>query len=139
MPARFPQPCLTPMPLLYALTDSPWELQHTALFQELGFRIEYFDAARPLHSALKRQVPDFFIGEFVYGWGNNYAGANVSNLDVTLRTLQAAAPEAKVIIVMHPDEAVHIDKLLDLFAVQAVLKYPIAADDLRTALDTFCG
>lgn len=23
--------------------------------------------------------PDFFVGEFIYGWGNNYAGANVSN------------------------------------------------------------
>jgi len=127
------------MPLLYALTGSPWELQHAALFQELGIRIEFFDSARNLHGALKRQPPDVFVGEFVYGWGNNYAGANVSNLDVTLRTLQSAAPGARVIIVLHPDEATHVDKLLDLFAVDAVLTYPIAEGDLRAAVGTFCG
>ncbi|MFA5082876.1 MAG: hypothetical protein WC474_10050, partial [Hydrogenophilaceae bacterium] len=66
----------------------------------------------------------------------NYAGANVSNLDVTLRTLQAFAPKARLIIVMQPGEAAHIGKLLELFAVHAVLKYPIAEEQMRAALQT---
>ena len=76
------------------------------------------------------------MGEFVYGWGNDYAGATVSNLDVTLRTLQAAAPQAKIIVVMQPGEAPHIGKLLDLFAVDAVLKFPVTADEMRAVLLT---
>lgn len=70
------------------------------------------------------------MGEFIYGWGNNYAGANVSNLDATLRTLQCAAPKAKVIVVMQPGEAPHIGKLLELFPIHAVLKYPVSEEEI---------
>jgi len=80
-------------------------------------------------------VPDFFMGEFVYAWGNDYAGNTISNLDVTLRTLQAVAPKAKVIIVMQPGEAAHIGKLLALFPVHAVLRYPIDEARMRAALE----
>ena len=76
------------------------------------------------------------MGEFIYGWGNDYAGNTVSNLDVTLRTLQSKAPKAKVIVVMQPGEAPHIGKLLELFPVHAVLKYPVSEDEMRAALQT---
>ena len=76
------------------------------------------------------------MGEFVYGWGNDYAGATVSNLDVTLRTLQAAAPQAKIIVVMQPGEAPHIGKLLALFTIDAVLQYPLSVDAMRAVLQT---
>lgn len=122
------------MKLLYALISFPWEFQRSSLYQELGIQVEYFDTPRNLHRALKRQVPDYFVGEFVYGWGNNYAGANVSNLDVTLRTMQAAAPKTRVIIVMQASEEAHIGKLLDLFSVHAVLKYPVDEAEMRVAL-----
>jgi hypothetical protein len=52
-------------------------------YQKLGIAAERFDTARNLHRALQKQPPDFFVGEFIYGWGNNYAGANVSNLDAS--------------------------------------------------------
>jgi len=35
---------------------------------------------------------------------------------------------------MHASEEAHIGKLLDLFPVHAVLKYPIAEDQMRSAL-----
>ena len=122
------------MKTLYTLPASPFAPHFPALYQELGIVAERFDSARNLHRALKQQVPDFFVGEFVYGWANNYAGTNVSNLDVTLRTLQAFAPKAKIIIVMQPSETAHIDKLLALFPVHAVLTYPITEAQMRTAL-----
>lgn len=122
------------MKSLYTLTASPFSVHFPALYQELGIEAERFDSARNLHRALKKQVPDFFVGEFIYGWGNDYAGNTISNLDVTLRTLQAFAPKAKVIVVMQPAEAPHIGKLLELFPVHAVLKYPIAEDQMRAAL-----
>jgi hypothetical protein len=122
------------MKTLYLLTESPFSPQFPGLYQELGIVVEHFDSARNLHRALKKQQPDFFVGEFVYGWGNNYAGANVSNLDVTLRTLQAQAPQTRIIVVMQPGEEAHIGKLLELFSVHAVLKYPISEEPLRAAL-----
>jgi hypothetical protein len=124
------------MKTLYTLTASPFSAHFPALYQELDIAAERFDSARNLHRALKKQMPDFFVGEFVYAWGNDYAGNTISNLDVTLRTLQAFAPRAKVIVVMQPGEAAHIDKLLAVFPVQAVLKYPIAEVQMRAALQS---
>ena len=65
---------------------------------------------------------------------NNYAGANVSNLDVTIRSLQRFAPQAKMIVFMHPREEPHIGKLLELFPVHAVLQYPVSEQAMRAAL-----
>ena len=75
------------MKVLYSLIQSPLPAHFSDLYQELGIAAERFDSARNLHRALQKQPPDFFVGEFIYGWGNDYAGATVSNLDVTLRTL----------------------------------------------------
>jgi hypothetical protein len=122
------------MRTLYSLIESPFPPHFPELYAELGIVAERFDSARNLHRALQKQAPDFFVGEFVYGWGNNYAGANVSNLDVTLRTLQCAAPRAKMIVIMQPREAPHIDKLLELFPILAVLKFPVSEDEMRAVL-----
>lgn len=122
------------MKTLYSLIESPFHPDLGALYQRLGLTAERFNTARNLHRALQKQKPDFFVGEFVYGWGNNYAGANVSNLDVTLRTLQCQTPLAKTIVFMHPREADHIGKLLDLFPVHAVFSYPVDEAALAAAL-----
>jgi hypothetical protein len=122
------------MKTLFSLFESPFPPDFRTLYQELGIVEERFSAARNLHRALQKQAPDFFVGEFVYGWGNNYAGANVSNLDVTLRTLQCVASQAKMIVFVQPLEEAHIGKLLDLFPIHAVLKFPVAEDEMRAAL-----
>lgn len=122
------------MKTLLSLVESPFPPDFSALYQELGIAAQRFDSARNLHRALQKHLPDFFVGEFIYGWGNNYAGANVSNLDVTIRTLQRFAPEAKMIVFMHPREENHIGKLLELFPIHAVLTYPISEQAMRAAL-----
>lgn len=122
------------MKTLFSLVESPFHPDFTALYQKLDIAAQRFDSARNLHRALQKQPPDFFVGEFIYGWGNNYAGANVSNLDVTIRTLQRFAPQAKVIVFMHPREEDHIGKLLELFPLHAVLSYPVDAGRLEAVL-----
>jgi len=121
---------------LYALVTSPISFHFPDLYQELDIVTERFESSRNLHRALQKQAPDFFVGEFIYGWGNDYAGATVSNLDVTLRTLQAVAPQAKIIVVMQASEEAHIGKLLALFSVHAVLKFPVTQEQMRDALQT---
>ena len=122
------------MQTLFSLIESPFPPDFNALYHKLGIVAKRFDTARNLHRALQKQLPDFFVGEFVYGWGNNYAGANVSNLDVTIRTLQRFAPQAKVIVFMHPREEDHIGKLLELFPIHAVLTYPVSEQAMQAAL-----
>lgn len=124
------------MKTLFSLVESPFSPHFPNLYQELGIEAARFDSARNLHRALQKQAPDFFVGEFIYGWGNDYAGATVSNLDVTLRTLQSKAPGARIIVVMQPGEAPHIGKLTALFPVHAVLKYPVSEDEMRAVLQT---
>ena len=124
------------MQTLFSLIESPFPPDFSALYQRLGIVAERFDTARNLHRALQKQPPDFFVGEFVYGWGNNYAGANVSNLDVTIRTLQRFAPQAKVIVFMQAREEPHIGKLLELFPIHAVLQYPVSEQAMQVALQT---
>jgi hypothetical protein len=123
------------MKTLFALIESPFHPDFSALYQKLGIASERFNSARNLHRALQKQPPDFFVGEFIYGWGNNYAGANVSNLDVTLRSLQYLAPQAKMIVFMQPSEEPHIGKLLELFPVHAVLTYPVSEQAMQAALE----
>jgi hypothetical protein len=66
------------MKTLFSLFESPFPPDFRALYEELGIVEERFSAARNLHRALQKQAPDFFVGEFVYGWGNNYAGPNAA-------------------------------------------------------------
>jgi hypothetical protein len=122
------------MQTLFSLIESPFHPDFSALYQKLDIAAERFDSARNLHRAMQKQPPDFFVGEFIYGWGNNYAGANVSNLDVTLRSLQRFAPQAKMIVFVHPREEPHIGKLLELFPVHAVLTYPVSEQAMQAAL-----
>jgi len=122
------------MRTLFSLIESPMHPNFSGLYQQLGIAEERFTAARKLHKAVQQQPPDFLVGEFIYGFGNNYAGANVCNLDVTLRALQRFAPTAKVIVLVHPSEAPHVGKLVELFPIHAVLPYPISPQAMQEAL-----
>ncbi|MBU0655732.1 MAG: hypothetical protein KJ914_11470 [Gammaproteobacteria bacterium] len=124
------------MKTLFSLIESPAHPNFSALYQQLGIREERFSAARKLHKALQQQQPDFLVGEFIYGYGNNYAGANVCNLDVTLRALQRFAPNTKIIVFCSKDEMQHIDKLAALFSLHAVITLPANVQAMKTALES---
>ena len=85
-------------------------------------------------SLLKKQQPDFIICEFFYGYGNNYAGVNICNLDVMLYSLQKYSPDTRVIVLVDKAERQYVDKLIELFQLHAVLVYPVKAHDLEAAL-----
>lgn len=84
--------------------------------------------------ALKRQRPDFVVAEFFYGFGNNYAGANLSNLDVFLASLAKYAPEARVVVLVAKDQRRHVDRLAERFPIHAVLTQPVGESDMATVL-----
>ena len=82
-------------------------------------------------SALKDDTPDYVVAEFFYGYGNNYAGVNVSNLDVFLYSLQKYAPDARVVVLVDRRERQFVDKLSVLFPLHAVLQHPVREQDIE--------
>lgn len=121
-------------PLLYDIIESPAHPDLGALAAELGYRRLVFGAQRKAIANLKRQPPDLVVADFYYGYGNNYAGANVSNLDVLLRSLQRFAPTARVVVFADQSEIRHVPRLADLFALHAVVALPASRADLKAAL-----
>ena len=121
-------------PLLYDIAESPLHPDLSALAERLGYERLAFSGQRKALSELKRRPPQYVITDFFYGYGNNYAGANVSNLDVLLRSLQRFAPEARVVVLADRNELTHVDKLAELFELHAIVPLPADPTDLATAL-----
>ena len=85
-------------------------------------------------ATLKKQQPDFIVAEFFYGYGNNYAGVNISNLDVLLYSLQKYSADTKVIVLVDKDEYKYVDKLNNIINLHDILKYPVSNEKLQESL-----
>ncbi|MDH5660093.1 MAG: hypothetical protein OEY65_03785 [Gammaproteobacteria bacterium] len=120
--------------VLFSIIESPLHPNFIDLYQSLNIENVQFNSMRKAISHLKKQKPDFVVADFLYGYGNNYAGVNVSNLDVFLYSLQKYAPEAKIIVMVEKEELKHVDKLANLFSLHAVLKYPVSEKEMSDKL-----
>jgi hypothetical protein len=125
---------IVPRPLLYDIIESPVHPDLTDLSEKLGLERLAFHSQRKALSSLKRRPPALIVADFFYGYGNNYAGANVSNLDVLLHSLQRFAPEARIVVLADPTELPHVPKLSALFRLDAVVALPATAAALESAL-----
>ncbi len=121
-------------PLLFSIVESPAHRDFSALYRRLGIRELKHGSMRKAISALKQQTPDFVVAEFMYGYGNNYAGVNVSNLDVFLYSLQKYSSSTRIIVLVAPAELQYLDKLAALFPLHAVLPLPVDEQALERAL-----
>ncbi len=108
------------MPLtILSVIESPTHPKLSALYQQMGAREIKVNSSRNAIKALKTHKPDFIVAEFFYGYGNNYAGVNVSNLDVLLSSLPKYSPDTKTIVFIMKDEAQYIEKLNALYPIHA--------------------
>jgi len=121
-------------PTLLSIIESPAHPDFSALYQRLGIREERATSTRKAMSLLKSMTPDYVVAEFFYGYGNNYAGVNVSNLDVFLYSLQKYAPKARIIVLVDKEERGFVEKLDALFPLHAVLQYPVREADLEAVI-----
>ena len=106
----------------------------SALYARLGIRESKFSSMRKAISALKTQTPDLVVAEFMYGYGNNYAGVNVCNLDVFLYSLQKYSGNTGIIVLVDKSEYKYVEKLAALFPLYAVLQYPVREQDIEPFL-----
>ena len=122
------------MPIVYSIIEAPSHPDFSDLYAELGLTELRHTSTRKAISALRDRPPDLVVAEFFYGYGNNYAGVNISNLDVFLFSLQKYAPKARVIVLVDKSERRHVDKLNDILPLHAVFTHPVPSGDFKAAL-----
>lgn len=120
--------------LAYALITSPTYLDYPELYRQQQLDLQRFTNTRALNKAIAKHPPDLLIAEFFYGYGNNYAGINLSNLDVSLHSLRRYAPDAKVIVLADKTELEYVDKLGELFTIHAALSHPVQQTTLGNCI-----
>ena len=126
-----------PAATLFSILESPGHPNFSGLYKRLGLHETRFSSMRHALQALKTQQPDFIVAEFFYGYGNNYAGVNISNLDVMLYSLQKYAPQARVIVLVEKDQRQYVDKLNEIVPLYAVLQHPVQDTQIEALLKIF--
>jgi hypothetical protein len=121
------------MTTLYSIIESSAHPNFTELYRSLDISEHKITSMRKAIAKLVER-PDFVVAEFFYGYGNNYAGVNISNLDVMLYSLQKYSPDTRVIVLVDKHERQHVDKLNDIIRLHAILTYPFDAEAMRSAL-----
>lgn len=127
------------MPVLYSIIESPTHPMLSDLYRQLEIKEIQLTSMRKAISELKRTPPDFVVAEFFYGYGNNYAGVNVSNLDVFLYSLEKYAPAATVIVIVDKAEQKYLERLPEALRPDAVLVQPVNRQQLRQFLEESTG
>ncbi len=117
--------------LVYSIVESPGHPNLSALYRRLGIEELRLASQRKAVQALKSRPPDWVVAEFFYGFGNNYAGANLSNLDVLLGSLQRYAPKARVLVLVAQEQRSFVDLLAERFPLHAVLVQPVGERDIE--------
>ena len=119
---------------LFSVIESSGHPNFSGLYRRLEIDEVKLTSTRKTISQLKKQTPDFLVAEFFYGYGNNYAGVNISNLDVLLSTLQKSSRQTRVIVLVDKSERQYVDKLNELFPLHAVLTLPVQQAQMEAAL-----
>lgn len=122
------------MASLLSIVESPTHPGFSALYQQLGIHEQRVNSVRNALKLLKREAPDYIVAEFFYGYGNNYAGVHISNLDVLLASLPKYAPAAKVIVLVDKSERRHVEQLNAIYPLHGVLTQPVERDDIVALL-----
>jgi len=118
---------------LFSIIESSMHPDFSALYNSMDIVETRFTSLRKTINSLKQQ-PDFIVAEFLYGYGNNYAGVNISNLDVMLHSLPKYSDKTKVIVLVSKEERQFADKLGELFPLHAILQLPTTASELEAVL-----
>ncbi len=123
------------MSSLLSIIESPTHPRLSSLYQQLDISEHKVNSVRNALKLLKREAPDFIVAEFFYGYGNNYAGVHISNLDVLLTSLPKYAPAAKIIILVSRPEYQYVEQLNNIYPLHGVLQHPLQQGELEALLN----
>jgi len=122
-------------PLILSVVESPAHPNFSALYRRLGFAEIKLNSQRKAISQLKKSRPGFLVAEFNYGYANNYAGVNISNLDTLLASLRRYSPETRVIVLVEKAEQQYVEKLAALFTLYSTLVLPVSPQQMAQVLE----
>ena len=123
------------MPRLLSVVESPTHPDCSAAYRALGLEVETVTSIRKAIAAVKRRPPDVVVAEFFYGYGNNYAGVNLGNLDTLLATLRSKAPQARTVVMVDKGERRWAEQLATLYPVARILEQPVDCAGLGAAVE----
>jgi hypothetical protein len=121
-------------PVLLSIVESRNHPDFCDLYDRLGFEHIWVTSMRKALQKVRDIAPDYVVAEFFYGYGNNYAGVNISNLDVFLYSLEKYAPQAKVIALVQKHEIQHAQRLQEIIPYHGYVHYPVRETDMETLL-----
>jgi hypothetical protein len=116
---------------LLALVELGGYPNFVPLYQRLGYRVEMVNSVRKAQAWLKSHRPAVVVAEF---YADPQFRDRVSNLESLLATLQRYNIEAWVVVFLDTDYLPHLEKVRTRYNVNAVLTYPIQADELEKTL-----
>ncbi|MGD8783641.1 MAG: hypothetical protein PVF28_00525 [Thioalkalispiraceae bacterium] len=120
--------------ILYSIIESPLHPQLSEFYKRQGLDEVRLQSVRKAIQELKKQPPDVVVADFIYGYGNNYAGVNISNLDVFLYSLEKYAPQSQVIVCYEKADKQYVQKLEELFPSITTLVYPVSESAIQPYL-----
>ncbi|MBD3670165.1 MAG: hypothetical protein HUJ29_05265 [Gammaproteobacteria bacterium] len=119
---------------IFSIIESPVHPNFSDLYGRLGHTEIRIESMRKAISQLRKDTPDIVVAEFFYGYGNNYAGINISNVDVFLLSLRKYTEDARVILFVDKSERQYVDKLNEEYPIHAVLTHPVNEAEMERAL-----
>ncbi len=125
------------MKTILSIKESPRHPKLSSVYQQLEIHEDSVTSIRKANTYLKKNCPDLIVAEFFYGYGSNYSGVHISNLDMLFVTLQKYQCDARVIAFVDKDEKTYIHKLIELFPLHDYFVYPITVDDMKQYLSVF--
>ncbi len=121
-------------PVLLSIVETRGHPDFCELYGRLGFEHVWVTSMRKALQQVRNTPPDYVVAEFFYGYGNNYAGVNISNLDVFLYSLEKYAPNAKVIALVQKHERQHAERLNEIIPYHGFVQYPVRESDMSALL-----
>ena len=120
--------------VLLSIIESRRHPDFSRLYERMGFEHRWVTSMRKALAEVKRTPPDYVVAEFYYGYGNNYAGVNISNLDVFLYSLEKYAPGARVIALVQKHERQYAEKLNEIIPYHGFVLQPVRETELQSLL-----
>jgi len=120
--------------VLFSIIESPTHANFSGVYKTFGLNEVRLGSIRKANAELKKQLPDIVVAEFFYGYGSNYSGVHISNLDVFLVTLMKYKAKTRVIVMVDKSERAYVDKLNEIYPIAEVLQHPVTSVQMQAVL-----
>lgn len=121
--------------LLLSIVEIGGYPDFTRLYQARGFRVETADSMRKAVKILKKSRPALIVAEFNF---QSDFRDRTSSLETLMATVQRM-PDTRVIVFYEQEQRDQLQRLLNVFEVDATLSFPIDEQALGDTIERLMG